>query len=132
MAQWWSIALPRRGSRVRIPSRAFFICKKIKRSRKHETVSVSYTHLADGNIKEGNLQKLFRDFSDKANVSMLMIDNSADSSAVYSTARDAKFLRDRMERYIFGKNHMDVKVLEENEAYTLQVTFCLLYTSRCV
>ena len=24
---------------------------------------------ADGNIKEGNLQKLFRDFSDKANVS---------------------------------------------------------------
>ena len=29
---------------------------------------------ADGNIKEGNLQKLFRDFSDKANVSMLMID----------------------------------------------------------
>ena len=23
MAQWWSIALPRRGSRVRIPSRAF-------------------------------------------------------------------------------------------------------------
>ena len=59
---------------------------------------------ADGNIKEGNLQKLFRDFSDKANVSMLMIDNSADSSAVYSTARDAKFLRDRMERYIFGKN----------------------------
>ena len=64
---------------------------------------------ADGNIKEGNLQKLFRDFSDKANVSMLMIDNSADSSAVYSTARDAKFLRDRMERYIFGKNHMDVR-----------------------
>ena len=56
---------------------------------------------ADGNIKEGNLQKLFRDFSDKANVSMLMIDNSADSSAVYSTARDAKFLRDRMELYIF-------------------------------
>lgn len=24
VAQWWSIALPRRGSRVRIPSRAFF------------------------------------------------------------------------------------------------------------
>ena len=23
VAQWWSIALPRRGSRVRIPSRAF-------------------------------------------------------------------------------------------------------------
>ena len=27
VAQWWSIALPRRGSRVRIPSRAFFILK---------------------------------------------------------------------------------------------------------
>ena len=24
VAQWWSIALPRRGPRVRIPSRAFF------------------------------------------------------------------------------------------------------------
>ena len=24
VAQWWSIALPRRGSRVRIPSRALF------------------------------------------------------------------------------------------------------------
>ena len=32
---------------------------------------------ADGNIKEGNLQKLFRDFSDKANVSMLMIDKGS-------------------------------------------------------
>ena len=27
VAQWWSIALPRRGSRVRIPSRAFFVPK---------------------------------------------------------------------------------------------------------
>ena len=27
VAQWWSIALPRRGSRVRIPSRAFFVSK---------------------------------------------------------------------------------------------------------
>ena len=25
VAQWWSIALPRRGSRVRIPSRAFLL-----------------------------------------------------------------------------------------------------------
>ena len=30
VAQWWSIALPRRGSRVRIPSRAFFIASEIK------------------------------------------------------------------------------------------------------
>ena len=28
VAQWWSIALPRRGPRVRIPSRAFFIARK--------------------------------------------------------------------------------------------------------
>ena len=28
VAQWWSIALPRRGSRVRIPSRAFSYAKK--------------------------------------------------------------------------------------------------------
>ena len=29
MAQWWSIALPRRGSRVRIPSRAFLVFDNI-------------------------------------------------------------------------------------------------------
>ena len=99
------------------------VCALTSRVKLQAVEAMKREQDADGNIKEGNLQKLFRDFSDKANVSMLMIDNSADSSAVYSTARDAKFLRDRMERYIFGKNHMDVKVLEENEAYTLQVTF---------
>ena len=29
VAQWWSIALPRRGSRVRIPSRAFLLYKNL-------------------------------------------------------------------------------------------------------
>ena len=33
VAQWWSIALPRRGSRVRIPSRALFYCSA--KSRRH-------------------------------------------------------------------------------------------------
>ena len=30
VAQWWSIALPRRGPRVRIPSRAFFIAQNLE------------------------------------------------------------------------------------------------------
>ena len=29
VAQWWSVSLPRRRSRVRSPSRAYFFCKNI-------------------------------------------------------------------------------------------------------
>lgn len=78
---------------------------------------------ADGNITEGNLQKLVRDFCDKANVSMLMIDNGTEETAVYSTARDAKFLKDRMERYIFGKNKVEFEILEEYDNYKVQRVF---------
>ncbi len=31
VAQWWSISLPRRGSRVRVPSRAFLIPERFFR-----------------------------------------------------------------------------------------------------
>lgn len=78
---------------------------------------------ADGNIVEGNLQRLVRNFSDTANVSMLMIDNGAIETSIYSTARDEKFLRDRMDRYIFGKSRMKAEVIEECENYTIQKTF---------
>lgn len=57
---------------------------------------------ADGNITEGNLQRLIRNFSDSANVSVLIIDNSTEDATVYSTSRDTKFLKDRIDRYIFG------------------------------
>lgn len=76
-----------------------------------------------GNITEGNLQRLVRNFSDTANVSMLMIDNSSKETAIYSTARDEKFLRDRMNRYIFGTNRMKFEIVEECENYRIQKTF---------
>lgn len=78
---------------------------------------------ADGNITEGNLRRLIREFSDKTNVSILMIDNGDNETAMYSTARDAKFLKDRVDRYIFGQNQMNFKVLEEYENYKIQQTF---------
>lgn len=78
---------------------------------------------ADGNITEGSLRRLIREFSDKTNVSILMIDNSDTETSMYSTARDAKFLRDRVDRYIFGQNQMNFKVLEEYENYKIQQTF---------
>ena len=78
---------------------------------------------ADGDMVEGNLRRLIRDFSDKTNVSILMIDNSAEETAVYSTARDANFLKDRMDRYIFGQNRMNFKVIEEYDNYKIQQTF---------
>lgn len=77
----------------------------------------------DGNVSEGNLQRLIRDFSDSANVSVLMIDNSTTEAMVYSTSRDTKFLEDRINRYIFGRNLPKSQLLEENEQYRIQKTF---------
>ena len=70
---------------------------------------------ADGNITEGNLQRLIRNFSDSANVSVLIIDNSTEDATVYSTSRDTKFLKDRIDRYIFGWTKAKYTILEEND-----------------
>lgn len=80
---------------------------------------------SEGNITEGNLQRLVRNFSETANVSMLMIDNSAAETAIYSTARDERFLKDRMDRYIFGKSRVKTEILEECGNYKIQKTFDL-------
>ena len=78
---------------------------------------------SQGNVTEGSLRRIIREFSDTTNVSILMIDNSAAETAIYSTARDAQMLKSRMDRYIFGQNRMNVKVLEEYENYKIQQTF---------
>ena len=78
---------------------------------------------AEGNITEGNLRKLIREFSDKTNISILMIDNSSYETALYSTARDAQMLKTRVERYIFGDNRNRATVLEEYENYKIQQSF---------
>ena len=78
---------------------------------------------SSGNIVEGNLQKLIRDYSDSANVSVLMIDNSSADATVYSTSRDTQFLKDRIDRYIFGWNQSQYELVEEKENYKIQKTF---------
>ncbi len=80
---------------------------------------------ADGSVVEGNLQQLIRDYSDSANVSLLMIDNSSAETTVYSTSRDTNFLKNRMDRYIFGRSEgrSRYKVLEEYPNYRIQQTF---------
>ena len=78
---------------------------------------------ANGNITEGNLQRLIRDFSDSANVSVLIIDNSTEDATVYSTSRDTKFLKDRVDRYIFGWAKAKYTILEENDQYKIQKTY---------
>jgi len=78
---------------------------------------------AYGNITEGNLRKLVREFSDKANVSILMIDNSSYETALYSTARDAQMLKNRINSYIFGDNRNKVTILEEYDNYKIQQSF---------
>ena len=78
---------------------------------------------SDGNIEEGDLLEIVRDFSDSANVSMLMIDNSLEDPAIYSTARDVSVLKDRIDRYILGKNKLKYSVVEKNDNYTIQKTF---------
>lgn len=77
----------------------------------------------DGNITEGNLRRLVREFSDKTNVSILMIDNSSNETALYSTARDAQLLKSRVDRYIFGRDRMDTLILEEYENYKIQQSY---------
>ena len=77
----------------------------------------------DGNIAEGNLRRLIREFSDKTNVSILMIDNSSNETALYSTARDAQMLKSRVDRYIFGRDRVNAVVLEEYENYKIQQSF---------
>lgn len=76
-----------------------------------------------GNITEGNLRRLIREFSDKTNVSILMIDNSSNETALYSTTRDAQLLKSRVDRYIFGRERMDSQILEEYENYKIQQSF---------
>jgi len=76
-----------------------------------------------GDITEGNLRKLIREFSDTSNVSILMIDNDTRESALYSTARDADFLKMRVNRYIFGQDRLNSHVLEEYENYRIEQTF---------
>ncbi|MCI8512150.1 MAG: two-component sensor histidine kinase [Lachnospiraceae bacterium] len=76
-----------------------------------------------GNVIEGNLQQLIRNYSDKANVSVVMIDNSTAEPTIYSTSRDTKFLKDRMDRYIFGWDRGRFEILQEYDNYTLQKTF---------
>ena len=48
VAQWWSIALPRRGSRVRIPSRAFKISFKLTANADMKRVCGFYFFLIYG------------------------------------------------------------------------------------
>lgn len=78
---------------------------------------------SDGDIQEGNLRGLIREFSDKGNISILMIDNNARESALYSTARDANFLKMRIDGYIFGHMRMNSVILAEYENYKIQQTF---------
>lgn len=47
VAQWWSIALPRRGSRVRIPSRALRKDRKSLKKRGSPVFHVIYRKRAD-------------------------------------------------------------------------------------
>ncbi len=77
----------------------------------------------DGNITEGNLRRLVREFSDKTNISILMLDNSTVERKIYSTARDAQILKTRMDRYLFGLDRDNAQIVEENENYTIQRTF---------
>ena len=70
---------------------------------------------SSGNIVEGNLQKLIRDYSDSANVSVLMVDNSSADATVYSTSRDTQFLKDRIDRYIFGWSQSQNELVAEKE-----------------
>lgn len=76
-----------------------------------------------GRVTEGNLLRIMRDYSDMANVSILMIDNSTWDTSVYSSARDAKFLKERMEQYIFGRGEDWMELMEVYDNYRIQKSY---------
>ncbi len=78
---------------------------------------------SDGNIVEGNIQSLVRELSDTANISFLMIDYGAAEPTIYSTNRDTRFLKDRMDRYIFGRDVYRSEILEEYDNYKIEEAF---------
>lgn len=77
----------------------------------------------NGNMIEGDLRHLIREFTDKTNISFLMIDSEAKDGAVYSTARDANLLKERIRLHVFGQDRMKAHTIEEYDNYQIQQTF---------
>lgn len=85
--------------------------------------AMMWEQAADGTVTEGNIHQIIRRFNDASNVSILMIDNASENSTVYSTAKDERFLMDRMNRYIFGKSRNHAEIVEKHDNYTVQRSF---------
>ena len=80
----------------------------------------------DGSVTEGNLHKIVRKFNDTSNISILMIDNASRNSTVYSTAKDDRFLMDRMNRYIFRQRLLrSMTITTSRNALTRGETRCI-------
>lgn len=77
---------------------------------------------ASGAVVEGNLRRLVREVNEKDNVSILLIDNQSDETALYSTSREAQMLKMRLNGYIFGQSRDKTTVLEEYDNYKIQKT----------
>lgn len=68
------------------------------------------------------LASMVRELRDTSNITLLIYDSIKDQTLVSST-RDMDILRDRVRRYIVGRNMPGREILREHENYMIQKTF---------
>lgn len=71
---------------------------------------------------EGSVQKMFRTMGEKYNLMMVIIDSTTDE-ALMSTNGDQRFLKNRVEAYILGKNVPQASILKKHDNYIIQKTY---------
>lgn len=69
-----------------------------------------------------DLAEMVRELRDTSNITLLIYDSIRDQTLVSST-RDMEILRDRVQRYIVGRNLKGRELLKETDNYVIQKTF---------
>ena len=83
--------------------------------------SISEAYDSESYAQEGSLSWLLREFNEKSNISVLIIDNMNDKAI--STSKDMDRLVNRVYRYILGKKMPKFEILDQEENYVIQKTY---------
>ena len=86
-----------------------------------ETLDDELESLYSSDGEQTELSRMLRVMSEKYNTNIAIIDSMNDSTA--PSARDVRFLADRVQRYILGRNDPSTEILVEKENYTIQKSY---------
>lgn len=88
-----------------------------------KTISEEFQQSSVQDTEElGTLQHIFRDFGDKANITVVIYDTVTDT-AIRPSSRDAEFLFEKVKQYIIGFNSYEPETLREHENYLIQRSY---------